>query len=63
LDGADRKIVLIQNGAYSGQLLAKGAAVLECDAKARDITVPADKKINYDGLLDAIFEADGVFVI
>lgn len=63
MDSKNHKVVLVQNGVYSEALTAKGASVLADDAKARNLTVADDKKINYDGLLDAVFESDGVLVI
>jgi hypothetical protein len=57
------KVVLVQNGVYSDELRSKGALSLDSDARARKLDVASDKRVNYDELLDAVFQADNVLVV
>ena len=63
LDAKNLKIILVQNAVYSEALRGKNALSLENDLKAAKIDLPDDKKINYDKMLDSIFEAENVLCI
>ncbi len=62
LDSEAGEIVLIQNGVFSSVLSKKGAKILENDAKAAGIE-NLENSISYDGLLDAILEANQIVVV
>jgi sulfur transfer complex TusBCD TusB component (DsrH family) len=57
------KVVLVQNGVYSDELRSNGALSLDNDVRARKLDVANDNRINYDELLDAVFQADNVLVV
>ncbi|MDH5542426.1 MAG: hypothetical protein OEY64_05630 [Nitrospinota bacterium] len=61
VDREGQKTVLAQNAVFPSNFDRKGCFFLENDAYAGNIK--SEKFINYDGLLDAIIEADQVVTI
>lgn len=62
LDRADQEIFLMQNAVYSKKLRGKKVKLLDEDARARKMEANG-KLADYGNIVDAIFAADGVFVL